>query len=193
MPNFFIYAKDKTENQVEKSNDSTMNRIAAKIPTSRISYCKTIGKFDYRMLMNLNSDFSLSQENEIIKAYDYWQNHQYLFNTISDKVKQEDLEMYKYIRQDIINKTNKSLEYIVNTLVAILYTTRPNSTKKMLWSCFGEEIVENLKKNTKHLGKICENCGKRFIPASNSQKYCSKNCGIKQNLLKQQGRNYWNN
>lgn len=52
LPAFFEFAKDKSKDQVEKSNDSTMNRISKSIPSSRISYCKTISKFDYRMLMN---------------------------------------------------------------------------------------------------------------------------------------------
>lgn len=177
LPNFFIYAKDKTESQVEPPNSSTMNRIAASIPSPLIKFNKNIGKFDYRMLMNLKSDFSLLENSSVIKSYDYWNTHQYLFNTEGiDGVRQEDLYMFQEIRKRIINETGKSLDYIVNTLVAYLYTVRPSSQKKMLWACFGDVIVENLKKNTTNLGKICSFCGKRFQPQKINQRYCSNEC-----------------
>lgn len=177
LPNFFIYAKDKAESQVELPNSSTMNRIAASIPSPLIRFNKNIGKFDYRMLMNLKSDFSLLEDNSVIKSYDYWNTHQYLFNTEGiDGVRQEDLYMFQEIRKRIINETGKSLDYIVNTLVAYLYTLRPSSQKKMLWACFGDVIVENLKKNTVNLGKICDFCGKRFQPQKINQRYCSNEC-----------------
>ena len=177
LPNFFIYAKDKTESQVEPPNNSTMNRIAALIPSPLIKFNKNIGKFDYRMLMNLKSDFSLLEDNSVIKSYDYWNTHQYLFNTEGiDGVRQEDLYMFQEIRKRIINETGKSLDYIVNTLVAYLYTVRPSSQKKMLWACFGDVIVENLKKNIVNLGKICDFCGKRFQPQKINQRYCSNEC-----------------
>ena len=68
LPAFFEFAKDKSKDQVEKPNDSTMNRISKSIPSSRISYCKTISKFDYRMLMNQKEEFTVSSDSEIIKT-----------------------------------------------------------------------------------------------------------------------------
>lgn len=178
LPNFFIYAKDKLPKQVEPPNNSTMNRIASKIPSSRIKFSKTISKFDYRMLMNPDSDCSLSQESEIVKLYDYWNHHQYLFNTVGeDGARQEDIYMYQKIRQQIIDESGKSLDYIVNTLVAYLYTVRETSSKKMLWSCFGDVMYENIKNN---LSKdpnnvICPICGKRFHKKT-KEIYCSDKC-----------------
>ena len=66
LPNFFIYAKDKERHQVEAPNNSTMNRIAASIPDSKIRFSKSISKFDYRMLMNLDYGFSISSDSKII-------------------------------------------------------------------------------------------------------------------------------
>ena len=142
LPAFFEFAKDKSKDQVEKPNDSTMNRISKSIPSSRISYCKTISKFDYRMLMNQKEEFTISSDSEIIKTYDYWNTHQYLFNsTTEDRVNKEETYMYQQIREKVLKSTEKSLDYVINTLVTYLYTVRPNSKKKILWGAFGREIV----------------------------------------------------
>ena len=164
VPDFFIYAKDKLPHQVEPSNQSTMNRIAAKMPDPKIKFSKSISKFDYRMLMNLDCDFSISHESPVVKAYDYWNARQNLFNEEDENKKDQDLYKYKQIRKKIIEDCDKDLDYIVNTLVAILYTTRNLSAKKTLWACFGDVIVENLKNNLVGKGNICQICGKRFTP-----------------------------
>lgn len=159
-----------------------MNRIAKRIPNSKIKFSKNIRKFDYRMLMNLNCDFSIALDNPIVKSYDYWNSHQYLFNTDGiDGARQEDLYMYQKIRQNILQDSGKSLDYVVNTLIAYLYTVRPMSIKKMLWSSFGDVIVKNLQENTKSLGLICPVCGKRFNPLNDKQVYCSRSCYLESN------------
>ena len=164
VPNFFIYAKDKESHQVEAPNNSAMNRIAASIPDPKIKFSKSISKFDYRMLMNLDCDFSISPESQVVKSYDYWNARQNLFNEEDANQKDQDLYKYKQIKQKIIEESQKDLDYIVNTLVAVLYTVRKASAKKTLWACFGDIILENLKRNLEGKGKICQVCGKRFIP-----------------------------
>ena len=177
VPDFFQYAKDKFPYQVEEPNQSTMNRIAAKIPDPKIKFSKSIGKFDYRMLMNLNYDFSISSESKVVNSYDKWNSRQYLFSIEEDNhQKQEDIYMYQKIRQNIIDECDKDINYVVNTLVAYLYTVRQSSQKKTLWACFGDIIVENLKNNLKNEGKVCKICGKRFSPVNNKQIVCSKKC-----------------
>ena len=191
VPSFFEYAKDKRgepktkkekeinlPSQVELPNQSTMNRIATKIPDPKIKFSKSISKFDYRMLMDLNCNFSISSENSVVKSYDYWNARQYLFNIEEDKhQKQEDIYMYQQIRQKIIaDCADKSLNYIVNTLVAYLYTIRPLSQKKTLWASFGDVIMQNLQNNLTEKGKICPICGKRFELKKNNQNYCSEDC-----------------
>lgn len=167
LPNFFIYAKDKDpDTQVEPPNNSTMNRIAAKIPgDSKIKFNKSIGKFDYRMLMNLEYDFDISDDNDVIKAYDYWNIRQYQFNEQDDNKKDQDLYKYRQLRQKIIDDSKQDIDYIVNTLVAYLYTVRKTSAKKTLWACFGTEMVENLRANLEGKGQVCQICGKRFVPS----------------------------
>ena len=48
----------------------------------------------------------------------------------------------------------------------------------MLWACFGDVIVKNLKRNTQTLGSICPVCGKRFQKKMPYQIYCSQECYI---------------
>ena len=176
VPDFFQYAKDKSESQVELPNNSTMNRIAAKIPDPKLKFSKAISKFDYRMLMNLDCDFSISSENQVIKSYDYWNARQSMFNEMDENKKDQDLYKFQKMRERIIEESGKDLDYIVNTLVAFLYTQRPTSAKKSLWACFGDIILENIKRNLEGKGQICPICGKRFEPIKSNQVYCSDDC-----------------
>ena len=41
-----------------------------------------------------------------------------------------------------------------------------------MWNCFGDIIVSNLKKNLNPRETYCKQCGKRFIPKANANKYC---------------------
>ena len=176
LPNFFIYAKDKLPKQVEEPNNSTINRIASKIPDPRLKFNKSIGKFDYRMLMNLNSDFTLAEDNVVINAYDSINLRSVEFTEADANIKGQNLYIFKKIREKIINDSGKDLDYIVNTLVAYLYTVRKTSSKKRLWDCFGDVIVRNLQQNIEGKGKICPICGKRFEPIKSNQIYCSDKC-----------------
>ena len=175
VPDFFIYAKDKEPHQVELPNNSTMNRIAASIPDSKIKFSKTISKFDYRMLMNLDCDFSVSSESPVIKAYDYWNAR---INEFEDDkaVKNQDMYKYKNLRRKVLEESGKDIDYVVNTLVAYLYTVRKTSAKKGLWDSFGDVIIQNLKNNLNQESKICKICGKRFVPKRTDQVTCSADC-----------------
>ena len=177
VPYFFQFAKDKEPEQTERPNESAMNRLSTYIPDKRISYCKAVGKFDYRMLMNLDYGYDIREDNLIIERYKYYnQSQNVLFKTDDENhASQEDLYMFRFIREKILEETEAELNYVVNTLVMYLYTVQKNSNKKMLWSCFGDIIVENLKKNVKD--KICPICGKRFEPRDNTNTvYCSDEC-----------------
>lgn len=186
VPNFFIYAKDKEIYQVEKTNNSAMNRISNSIPSSRIKFCKTVGKMDYRMLMNKNVPFTIN-ESPIINEYNYWVFHRYPVDEINENVDDEDLWIYQQIKKKILNCCS-NIDFVVNTLVNYCYTVKKNSSKKILWACFGDVLIENLKKNTEDLGNICPVCGKRFYPINSLQKCCSNECAVKLNVFKQRER-----
>lgn len=193
LPHYFKYAKDKTNEQVELPNQSFMNRLPEHVngwtmkknskgeetETIKIKYCKTVGKFDYRMLMKEGVDYTVQEDHPIIQAYNYWNAHQNDFNEDNEIVDGEDTYAIKFIRDKIL-ATGYNVDYVTNSLVAYMYTVKTNSQKKLLWSCFGAEIVENLKVNTPKLGKICPICGKRFKPDLShgglEQQYCSNLC-----------------
>ena len=176
VPYFFQFAKDKEPEQTECPNESAMNRLSAYIPDKRIFYCKTVGKFDYRKLMNLDCGFDIREDSLIIERYEYYnQNKDKIFNIDDGKyLNQMDCYLPKYVRDKIIEETRYDLDYITNTLVVYFYTIKKSSNKELLWSSFGDVIVENLKKNVK--GKICPICGKRFEPNNNRQLTCSEEC-----------------
>lgn len=180
LPNFFLYAKDKATKQVESPNNSTMNRIAAKIPDPKLRFSKSISKFDYRMLMDLNSDFGLSSENSVIKAYDYWNARISAFTEDEQNkaLKNQDMYKYKQLRARVLRDSGKDINYVVNTLVAYLYTIRNTASKKGLWDSFGDVILENLRRNLESKGQVCVICGKRFIQETRGQRAlcCSKEC-----------------
>lgn len=164
-----------------------MNRIAAKIPDPKLKFNKSISKFDYRMLMNLDEDFSISSDSPVIKSYDYWNARTNEF--VEDKaIKNQDMYKYHKLKEKVVEESGKNIEYVVNTLVAYLYTIRKTSAKKGLWDAFGDVIVKNLKKNLEEKGRICPVCGKRFEPKVRNQVCCSEPCRVKQNVLKQRER-----
>lgn len=176
-PHFFIYAKDKEEWQVEPANDSTMNRISAAIPDSRVKYNKNIGKIDWRMMINQNVDYTVLENSAVVKSYNYWLTHQYKISSDLENVKNDDQWAYKKIRENILEETGKDLAYVVNSLVAYTYSVKQSSNKKMLWGCFGWEIVKNLEFNLIGTGNVCPICGRRFKPRENAnKKYCSIEC-----------------
>lgn len=184
VPHFFIYAKDKTDKQVEPTNNSPMNRLSDFIPgfdkkgRIKMTYNKSISKFDYRMLMNQDIGYTVRENSEIIMAYNYWLKHQNKFGYGDDThINENELYKYQRIRQEIINAADCNIDYIVNSLVAYVYTLKKNSNKKMLWACFGDVIVANLKNNVS--GKICPICGKRFESRDNANTvYCSNECAV---------------
>lgn len=80
VPHFFQFAKDKLPHQVEQANESAMNRLSLSIPDRNIRYCKTIGRFDYRMLMKQDIGFDIRENSKIVERYKYYNTHQnYLF------------------------------------------------------------------------------------------------------------------
>lgn len=175
VPHFFIYAKDKEPWQVEPPNDSTMNRISKAIPPSRVKYSKSIGKFDWRVLTD-GGEYTVCENAPVIKAYNYCLRHQYEFNDENDNVKGADTYAAKMMREKILAESGAELAYVVNSLVAYLYTVKKSSNKKLLWDCFGWDIVGNIHSNVAEIGRICPICGKRFKPAVHNQVCCSVEC-----------------
>jgi len=160
-----------------------MNRISAVIPCPVIKYNKNIKKFDYQMLMNKEADFTI-RRSPILDAYDYWLKHWIVLANLEDNhADQDDLWVFKQIREKLLEFGDK--DYVINSLITYVYTVKKSSNKKMLWACFGQEMVENLKVNTVVLDNICPICGKRFKSNASNQECCSENCSAQLNVQKQ--------
>ena len=181
LPHFFKYAKDKNEFQITRWKPTAINYLEDIIPTTRITFNKSINKINYKILLH-NSNYEYQDAyQEIIDLYDYLNSHKYKFyRTITDKadinIKKNDSYLYQQIRKKLLSLPY-SKETIVDTLVYFLYTQRKESVKKTLWECFGKEIYENIKENSKKLGSICPICGHRINDVDGvGKKYCSQNC-----------------
>lgn len=176
-PHFFIYAKGKTKKEVEKSNDSLVNRLEGIIPNPRINFKATnLGKFDYRLLMsgeNVNVDLNKS----IIDKYtDLDLKKRFMeIGANVENLNGDILYAYWDIRNQLLD-INTDIHYVVDVLVEYLYKYKNSSYKTTLWSSFGDVIVENLNRNLaiKYGEPVrrCTDCKKVIESASNRKKYC---------------------
>ena len=174
LPNFFIYAKDKTKNQVIEPNKSLVNSFEKRFKNTPLKFeVKNFGKLNYRNLMK--NKFIEIDEN-IIDEYNIL-NREYHF-----KIEQKNQDNVNYII-GIVKEKLLSLGYcesdITDMLVKHLYSRKKTPHKEILWKCFGNVIVENLKNNIPVDSIQCEKCGERFIPSASNQKLCDT-CGTYQ-------------
>ncbi|MDR2277357.1 MAG: hypothetical protein LBE23_05820 [Vagococcus sp.] len=168
LPHFFIYAKDKTKTQVEENNDSLVNSLESQFKDKPLRFnIKNFGKLDYKNLMR-NKEIDLS--NEVIDTYNIL-NKKYHFRI--EQKNQSNVEyIVKLIRDELL-----VLGYIESDLSDILVKylyTKKTAHKEVLWKCFGENIVNNLKSNINPNSIQCEKCGKRFVQEHHNQKLCNK-------------------
>lgn len=189
LPHFFIYAKDKKEEQVEPVNNSFVNQLHFKIKNPRIN-CRSIGldKIDYKILVN-NPDIQCNvvfekngKINEkltdpmIVKYCELNQKYHFKINMeCADNVSNETLsksairqELYYQkiateIRTELSQFGYKESE-IADILVKFLYYIKPSKHKSVLWFCYGKYIFENIKNHLRAKTKIiqCVDCGEWF-------------------------------
>jgi DNA-directed RNA polymerase subunit RPC12/RpoP len=58
-----------------------------------------------------------------------------------------------------------------------LYHIKHSKSKESLWFCYGDIIVENLKRNIGNKTNVCQYCGKRFEKEYPNQEYCKEHRG----------------
>lgn len=173
-PYFFQYAKDKKLEQVEKKNDSVVNKLDDIIVDKRLRFSKKdFGVIDYHLMMN-NPEIEIDEK--VISEY-IKQNQMYHFKINMKDCKQINI---KYIAEDIKN-TMSETEYcasdIADMLVKYLYGIKKSKSKESLWFCYGDLIVENLKVNIGNKTSVCKHCGVRFEPMYPDQMYCEDHMG----------------
>lgn len=172
VPHFFIYAKDKKKTEVEQTNNSLVNRLERLIPNPRINFRATnLGKFNYQMLMN---DCDVKTDQKIINKYTELDlKSHFMINVTGES---DNLShVHREIRNEIL-KIHSNIIYVVDVLVRHLYLEKNSQYKTTLWECFGDILVDNLKKNLEATFKedtiLCESCGTRIEVTSNRRKYC---------------------
>lgn len=202
LPAFFKYAKDKTNEQVELPNKSFVNRLDKLIPNPRLN-CRKLGlkEIDYKVLVsNPDIEFDIEfdkkgklieEETEplILKYLELGKEHKY------SQIVNENLKRFFVEHRDIVgNSSAKSStcswqivenvkselssygysdEQIVNILVRYLYDLSDSNNKALLWRCYGDIILNNIKNNI-NISKTkfvkCVDCGSEFEIAINNKR-----------------------
>lgn len=194
VPYFFVYAKDKEERQVEPINLSFINKLNAIIPNPRIT-CKYIdndgkgkklNKPDYTLLMSEPNYELLEDDNEIIEKYLEISKQYFLKIDAMMKPYSSDDSMSKSkLRQSLLYESvarevreymsvfGHTDEEIADILVRYLYGEKESKYKDILWNCYGECLLNNLKKNISCMTKDiqCE-CGEWFTVSKFNSATC---------------------
>lgn len=180
-----------------------VNKLYEIIPNPKINFRKlsvSINPVDYKILM-YNSDIQCKVQKDkrgrvieshtdpmIIKYIELVQEFIYkidasvickkiykpqvkqdmLFNQVCQKIKRELLK-YGYTECEI-----------VDILVDYLYHRYPNENKGVLWICYGDYLIRNLKKNgckESLVERQCEDCGEWFLVYRADKRACKcKDC-----------------
>lgn len=203
VPAFFQYAKDKTEFQIQEKNESFVNKLETIIPNPRIN-CRGagIGKIDYSILVS-NPDVDVKvtfgkngriieskTDPLIIKYHELNQKYACKLDNIKDKMEipkdllrkyqQKQVFMYGNIIKSIKDELNLIYEdnqMITDILVKYLYHTKPSRNKTILWLCYGEYILNNIKKTIKPERKViqCVDCGEWIEVSMKDTRTCRCN------------------
>lgn len=164
LPFFFQFAKDKEEENVEKRNNSTVNKLYKIIPDKPIQFKRVTGKFDYRNLMNTKypepSQKLIDKYNELNKSK---------YRELNDDSKSGEFRFDEYMRKEL-SALHKSDKYIVDVLIEYLYSSG-NKNKEALWDAYGDIVYENILNN---LGDTisCEVCKMRIKMTNGNKHYC---------------------
>lgn len=204
VPHFFKYAKDKEEYQISELNNSFINKLENKIPNPRISYkyledskLKKIGKPDYTLMMtnsNIKVEIVTSKSGKLIdgtnpivlkyieKAKEYWQKINAMFSQEYNReamtkaqVRKESLynKIVEEVKEDLSQFGYSDVE-VADILVKYLYGIKDNKRKDLLWTCYGEYLYDNLRKNVKQITKTiqCIDCGEWFDVGIKDSRSC---------------------
>jgi hypothetical protein len=170
LPNFFIYAKDKETDKVDKANNSVVNRLRKIVPNKRIHFEEIAESLDYH---NLMFDKDTPLDSTIIEKYNWLNRHKNILITDKMYIKKDDqLFLYKKIREELLN-INSDSYYVADVLVKWIYEKNKSQYHTTLWESFGKELLTNLKRNLKGT-KLCIGCGKRINGGyKDKRKYCN--------------------
>ena len=188
LPAFFEYAKDKDKKQVEKRNDSFVNKIYIRIKNKPINTRGLkLRELDYRKLMK-NPNMVCSKE--VSELYNK-RNKEYHYMIDMKDEYSDNLRYLACSIRDEFSRFGYSEEIISDMLVEYLYGSNKRY-KQLLWFCYGQYIVNNLENNlnvrkTKYIQ--CIDCGEWVeVDIQSKSIRCSK-CQLEENKRKK--REYW--
>ena len=211
LPHFFKYAKDKTNEQIEPVNKSLVNRLDNLITNPRLNFKKLgIDEVDYKVLCSnpdINFKISFDDKGKLIKEKTEPLILRYLELSNENRYNQILSDNFKRFYEDNRNISSNTIarathsswkvvddikselsmfgytdEYIVNILIKYLYKISNGNSKGLLWSCYGDIILNNIKNNIdKPKIKIinCVDCGEEFEISIKNKRTCRCiNCNI---------------
>lgn len=175
LPAFFEFAKDKGNEQIDKRNDSFVNKLYSSIPDQRINlrWLKDKGcdiePFDYTMLKHNRKKQKcpkkiIEKYQELVKKYGFKLTMEY-----SDS----DSFIILLIRFEF-SELGYSDEVLVDYLIEYLYGANKRN-KTIMWVCYGAVIINNLKNNLHLVEKDlkvvqCQECGEYYeVPRKNNR------------------------
>ena len=190
VPHFFVYAKDKDETQVEKINDSIVNKLDSLIPNPRLNTRKSgLKPIDYRYLMR---NANIKTDERLIERYKELNNTYHFKISMKDEF-HNNLHFLACQIRDELSVFGYSDTETTDMLVKHLYGQKNRRAKELLWFCYGKYIVENLKQNyTPKKTRVikCIDCGEWLeVDALNSKACRCSLCQHEEN--KRIKREYW--
>lgn len=173
LPHFFKYAKDKTDEQVMSQNNSTVNKLNWIVKDKRFDFKSAqLGKFNYEFLMN---NPNILPNSEIIKRYEQ-EKKKVMSYKFDDGYEGNHNYIWEKLRKHVSD--GYDLKYVTDNIILHLFTKK-SRTKDIFWNCFGDIVLENIKRNIdKPLDNgwiMCEECGDRVYSGMGKPKqYCNR-------------------
>lgn len=172
LPAFFMYAKDKSDTQVEETNDCIVNRIHTLYAEKNFKLVfEDKKRFDYRMLMN-NPD--VKTDEEVLKTYSE-------VVSMAKLKKGKEEESNVVVIDDIISamqKFNYAQYEICDMLIKDMFKEHITFTnprcKEFFFYVYGDIVYENILANKLKYGYICVDCGAEIQRRNGKQYRCSK-------------------
>lgn len=158
LPFFFKFAKDKTDEQVEGINNSTVNRLYNIIQNPKMNFkASNVGVVDYTRLMK-NMDVEIDYE--VVGMFEYLKKNKKRIMKEHRDGKYKEYYIDNYIRKELL-KVNTDMNRVVDSLIT--YCFKNNIVNKgILFDSFGDVILKNLENNVQINTKLCDICGERF-------------------------------
>ena len=171
LPHYFVYAKGKTNEQVEEPVDSLVDNLSTKIKDKRLYFTThKLEEFDYRNLLG-NKNIEIDEDvvklyNSLKSRYRRWARFDFV-----NRDGEDNTAFIRKIMRDTFSKFNYTIEDIVDMLIKHAYETN-NKDKDLLWDCYGNIIYNNLCKNIDIDSRVCKTCGSRFYPNDKNELNC---------------------